>query len=366
MIADEAGVSRETVSHILGGKHATRYRQSTQDKVMRIAKRLHYLPHRGAQIMKKGRSNLIAIVHFGAGVEAAHNANLELSRRVREAGYDYLAVDMNWYGGSVERTLAELIRARVEGVLISHIQEVFKSAHIDDLTGAGIPVVAVNGERRSNVPLVGDNVSGAFCALTNHLIKNGHRTILHLVSRHQQASVVRSLSDRTKGFRRAFETHGTWHKLSEEAFFRAWPVPRPTGDVVAGITIEQDERLYRTLDRPVYKFCKRLFVERLPLPDAIVCTNDLFAMEVIAAALEHGLSIPGDLAVTGYDNDRIAAFPAFGITTAEQDIKGICAKAVELLIRQIGNKPIETTPVFFDSTIILRTSSGRGAARVLV
>ena len=80
------------MSRILGGKHATRYRQSTQDNVIGIAKRLRYLPHRGAQIMKNGRSNLIAIVHFGAGVEAAHSANLGLSRWVSKAGYDYLAI----------------------------------------------------------------------------------------------------------------------------------------------------------------------------------------------------------------------------------------------------------------------------------
>jgi DNA-binding LacI/PurR family transcriptional regulator len=363
MIAGEAGVSRETVSHILGGKHATRYRQSTQDKVIGIAQRLRYLPHRGAQIMKTGRSNLIAIVHFGAGVEAAHTANLALSRKVSEVGYDYLAVDMNWYGGSVERTIAELIRARVEGVLISHIQEVFKSSHIDELTGAGIPVVAVNGEQRSNVPLVCDNVIGAFNALTTHLIEIGHRVILQLVSQHQDGTLARSLSHRTKGFRLAVKERGQWSKLTEEAFFEVWPVTPPAGKAVSGITIEQDERLYRTLDRPVYQFCKRLFQRGGGLPDAIVCANDLFAMEVIAAALEHGIQVPGDLAVTGYDNDRIGAFPSFGITTAEQDIEGICAKAVEILTRQIAKSPVGAKPVFFDSAIVLRTSSGKAGSR---
>ena len=362
MIAEEAGVSRETVSHILGGKHANRYRKATQDKVISIAQRLRYRPHRGAQMMKNGRSNLIAIVHFGAGVEAAHNANLALSRKVSEAGFDYLALDMNWYGGSVERTIAELIRVRVEGVLISHIQEVFKSSHIEELTGAGIPVVAVNGEQRSNIPLVCDNVIGAFHALTSHLIANGHKSLLHLVSQHRDEMLARSLSHRTKGFRRGIEEHGKWSTFGEEDFFGAWPLPVPAGGGVSGVTIEQDERLYHMLDRPVYKFCRRLF-QKGPLPDAIVCTNDLFAMEVIAAALEHGISIPGDLAVTGYDNDRIGAYPAFGITTAEQDIEGICSKAVEILMHQVSQAPVEATPVTFDSTIIIRTSSGKAASR---
>lgn len=359
MIAERANLSRETVSHILGGKLTGRYRKETQARVIEIARALNYRPHRGAQIMKSGRSNLIAIVHFGVGLETAHSTNLALSRKVSEAGFDYLALDMNWYGGSVERTVEELIRARVEGILISHIQEIFKSSHIDELINAGIPVVAVNGEPRSSIPLVCDNVIGAFQALTSHLIENGHRLILHLVPQYEgDEGRFRSVSHRTKGFRQGIEQQGKWQILGESEFFEAWPLRRPTDGAVSGITIGQDERHYHMLDRPVYKFCRRLF-QKGPLPDAIVCSNDFFAMEAIAAALECGVAIPGDLAVTGHDNDRIGAYPAFGITTAEQNIEAICSKAVEILMRQVAEAPGKAEPVMFDSTIILRTSSGK-------
>ena len=66
---------------------------------------------------------MIGIVHFGAGIEAALKVNLTLAADVCARGYDYLAVDMNWHGGSVERVIDELIQSRVEGVIISHIQE---------------------------------------------------------------------------------------------------------------------------------------------------------------------------------------------------------------------------------------------------
>lgn len=361
IIAEKAGVSRETVSHILGGKLADRYKLATRTRVLEIAEQLNYRPHRGAQAMKAGRSNLIAIVHFGAGIEAAHKTNLALSRLVNEKGYDYLAMDMNWYGGSVDRTLEEIIRARAEGVLISHIQEVFEDEHIDELQRAGIPVISVNGSHRPNVPLICNNSGKAFEALTRHLINLGHRRIIQLISSfsHLPEGRAPSSTQRTVGFRKAIERRGKWLAMDEEDFFSAWPrigqsIAR---DRVMGITIQQDARLYERVDKPVYRFCHRLFPHG-KLPDAIVCMNDFYAMEVIAAGLEHGVMVPEDLAVTGYDNDRIGEFPAFGITTAEQDIEGICSAAVEVLMKRIASPSAPAEDRLFDSRILIRSSSG--------
>jgi len=328
--------------------------------VLEIAEELNYRPHRGAQAMKSGRSNLIAIVHFGAGIEAAHKTNLALSRMVNVKGYDYLAMDMNWYGGSVERTLAEIIRARVEGVLVSHIQEVFQEEHVAELKQAGIPLVSVNGGFRPNIPLICDNVDGAFQGLTRHLMNLGHRRIFQLVSSsaHLTPERARTISQRMDGFRKAVETRGKWMTFTEDEFFAAWPtLSTEMTEEILGITIQQEARLYDRVDKPVYRFCIRLFPHGT-LPDAIVCTNDLYAMEVIAAGLEHGVRVPENLAVTGYDNDRIGEFPAFGITTAEQDIEGICSTAVDVLMKQIAHPDEETANQMFDSRIIIRSSSG--------
>lgn len=360
MISEKAGVSRETVSQILGGKRAERYKLSTRTKVLEIAEQLNYRPHRGAQAMKSGRSNLIAIVHFGAGIEAAHKTNLALSRLVNEKGYDYLAMDMNWYGGSVERTLAEIVRARVEGVLISHIQEVFQEEHVAELRRAGIPVVSVNGGFRPNIPLICDNVGEAFQRLTLHLMNLGHRRLIQMTasSSHLNPERARTMTHRVDGFRAAIEKRGKWLTLDEDEFFSEWPtLSSASDDEVLGVTVRQDARLYELVDKPVYRFCIRLFPYGR-LPDAIVCQNDLYAMEVIAAGLEHGVRVPENLAVTGYDNDRIGEFPAFGITSAEQNIEGICSAATDVLMQLIAHPETEVANQMFDSRILIRNSSG--------
>ncbi|MCG3148627.1 MAG: HTH-type transcriptional repressor PurR [Verrucomicrobiae bacterium] len=360
-IAERLELSLATVANILSERPGLRYAAATRERVLKTAAEMGYQPNRAAQTVRRRRSNLIGIVHFGAGIEAAHKANLALAADVCARGYDYLAVDMNWHGGSVERVIDELIQARVEGVIISHIQEVFQKEHVDMLTRVGIPVVVVNGERRSGASIICDDVYSAFQALGRHLIQLGHRRILHLWPAVDRLEENRSIGERLKGFRSAIEERGKWVSFSEEEFFTAWPDQLPATGGVMGVTVIQDMEKYSTLNKPVYSFCERLFAAS-PLPDAIVCTNDVSAIELIAAGLEHGVRVPADVAVTGYDNDRIGEYPAFGLTTAEQDISRICAATVAEICLRIADPHRPPRQQSFPSRLILRTSCGMALA----
>lgn len=359
MIAAKAKVSRATVSQVLGGKYSSRYRPETRERILAIARELNYRSYHGARTMKTGRSNLIAIVHFGMGIEAAQKTNLTLARLVNERGYDFLAIDMNWCGGCMDRTIAEIIHTRAEGVIVSHIQEVFEDRHVSELRRVGIPVVSVNGSHRVNAPLVFNNAGRAIEELTRHLLKCGHRRILQPVKANPNPELNSDTAGKRAGFRRAVEERGRWVGFGEEEFFARHRSGDLWGsdDGVFGVTISQGARLYDLVDRPVYRFCKRLFSEG-ELPDAIVCMNDFYAMEAVAAGLECGVSVPGDVAVTGYDNDRIGELPAFGLTTAEQATEEICAAAMEILVQQIAysDSPVEDRA--FDSRLVIRTSCG--------
>ena len=357
-IATSLGLSPATVANILSNRTGMRYNQATRERVRKTATAMGYQPNRAAQTVRRQRSNLIGIVHFGAGIEAALKVNLTLAADVCARGYDYLAVDMNWHGGSVERVIDELIQSRVEGVIISHIQEVFKEAHVGLLTRVGIPVVVVNGEPRSGASIICNDIYSAFRALSQHLMQVGHRRILHLWPALDPQEQSRTVGERLKGFRSAIAEQGQWLGVTEEEFFAAWPDKWPATSAVLGVTVMQDPELYRTLDKPVYKFCKRLFAKG-PLPDAIVCTNDRYAIELIAAGLECGVHVPQDVAVTGYDNDSIGEYPAFGLTTAEQDIEGICSAAITEIFQRVANPKGKPQHKTFPSRVIRRTSCGQ-------
>ena len=357
-IALRLGIAPATVANILSNRTGMRYSQATRERVNKAALEIGYQPNRAAQTVRRGRSNLIGLVHFGAGIETAHKMNFALAADICARGYDHLAVDMNWHGGNVERVSDQLIQSRVEGVIISHIQEVFQEAHVGLLTRVGIPVVVVNGEPRSGASIMCNDIYSAFRALAQHLMQVGHRRILHLWPAIEDYEHNRSLGERLQGFRSAFEIRGKWLGMTEEEFFASWPDKMPKTPDALGVTVMQDPELYSTLDKPVYKFCKRLFAKG-PLPDAIVCTNDRYAIELIAAGLEYGVRVPDDLAITGYDNDSLGEFPAFGLTTAAQDIESICSAATAEIFQRITNPKAKPRHKTFPSKLVLRTSCGR-------
>ncbi len=357
-IALLCGVSRATVGIILaGGALASRYRKETRELVLQTAARLNYCHHRAAAAMRRQRSNLIAIVHYGAEIESARKSNLALAHEVGVAGYDYLSVDMDWYGGSVERTVRELIQARVEGVAISHIQEVFEDVHLARLLQAGIPVVSINGNERAGVPLFCDHVSKAFYDLTTHLIRLGHRHIVQLLPfvDLNNPSVHRPWRERKEGFRAAFAKQGTWQEAQSEEY--SMDLFSSTAPI--GVSVYHSPQHYKRLERSNYHLCKLLF-EGKRWPDAIVCSNDAYAIEVMMAAMEMGVRVPEDVAVTGYDNDTLGSFPVLGLTTAEQDIESICREGIRNLLARHESTDAAIVVKKFDSTLIYRTSCGRG------
>ena len=90
-VAALAGVSREAVSHILGGKRAHLFSEKTRLKVKRAAVQLGYAPHRGAQVMQNGHSNLIVFLHMAGMSELV--ARL-IGNRFRPSGAHLAAAEV--------------------------------------------------------------------------------------------------------------------------------------------------------------------------------------------------------------------------------------------------------------------------------
>ena len=89
------------------------------------------------------------------------------------------------------------------------------------------------------------------------------------------------------------------------------------------------------------KAFETLFADPDRTPEAVICANDYMAVGLIRTLSEHGIRVPEDVIVTGFDN-----VPSFGptlptLTTVEQDFAGMVSAAMERLNRQIGEKSSE-------------------------
>lgn len=349
-IAEKLGLSRATVANILSptsGKLP--YSAETRARVLRTAKEMGYQVNRASRAIRTGRSNLLGIIHFGT-------LPVALPQAVNAEGYDSLVVDLRWHGGDVERTLGEMIRARVEGVIICLSIESFTTEHIAILERAGIPCVTLYGDDRLGIPLFADNAASTYCALAHHLMRIGHRRLLLLASKIDS----RWKRERVEGFRAAIKPHGPVPAYSEQAFLKSGPsAPTEEKGGISAAIVELDlKRRGHDATLANFEFGKRLFA----LPDwrgAVLCFNDESAYGLHNAAFLSGRSVPQEIALTGFDDRKYSGYPIHDLTTISTDVAEASAAAVGALASFIKGESASITGQTFGSSLVLRGSCGR-------
>ncbi len=354
-IAQVLGLSCATVTNILNEKPGLRYSQQTRERVLATAKEMGYQPNRSWQAVRRGRSNLIGIITLGMAQEISRKAAAFLPLEINAAGYDYLVIDLHWHGGNISRVMEELVKARVEGVIICFMTEAFTEESLAPLKRAGIPIVAVDGDAALGVPIIWNDIRSAYENMTRHLLAQGHRRLVMVAGAAREARPVR---ERVDGFRAALEHVGPCTSLDGEAFLAQWealasqPCNTPSGTI-----IHLDFKLQaHNATRLLYEFSKRLF-KHSTLPDALLCSNDAACFGVYGAALEMGIPIPDAMALTGADDDAFGAMPAFGLSTIHINVEEACRSALHLLFHNIANrKHPRLEGATLPADLVLRTS----------
>lgn len=98
-------------------------------------------------------------------------------------------------------------------------------------------------------------------------------------------------------------------------------------------------------------------MEKLKNKDAVFCCTDGIAVKLMRECLRLGIRVPGDLAVSGYDNTHFAK--ALGLSSVEQHFEKIGEKAVKLLLEDIERKKEKPVHLQVESELIIRGSSRR-------
>jgi DNA-binding LacI/PurR family transcriptional regulator len=93
--------------------------------------------------------------------------------------------------------------------------------------------------------------------------------------------------------------------------------------------------------------------------DAICAASDLIAIGAMKALHAHGLRVPEDVLVTGFDDIPLAGFVNPSLTTVQQDTKAAGALLVDTLLKRIHNEPVENQII--PVSLIVRRSTERAA-----
>jgi LacI family transcriptional regulator len=98
------------------------------------------------------------------------------------------------------------------------------------------------------------------------------------------------------------------------------------------------------------------------LPRAIVCANDQTALGVMSALREHGVSVPGQVAVTGFDDIPMARHLRTSLTTVRQPIREMGTTAFNVLYSMINGERPSGRDIVLPTQLICRESCGCAVA----
>jgi LacI family transcriptional regulator len=323
-VAAAAGVSQATVSRALSG--AARVSPVVRTKVLEAAERLGYQPNVAARAMRTQRSGSIGVV-----VESVTNPFYPemigaLSRYLAANDLRMLLWDAE---GAGEQAAVQAISQRlVDGLVFTTAVET--SATLRTALEAGAPLVLVNRTVESAPCDQVDTDNQSMAHRIAQYVGSAGRTTAGFISGPDEASTARA---RREGFL---------------AGARAYGVKVPRSRVVdGGLT-----------HRGGYDALHQLFRGRVA-PTAVFCANDISAFGAIDAARALGVRVPDDLWVVGYDDTDMASWEAFDLTTARQPVEQMVKAAIDLLLQRIDSPGKPGAHERFESTLVLRGSTGR-------
>ncbi|MBB4934523.1 DNA-binding LacI/PurR family transcriptional regulator [Lipingzhangella halophila] len=337
MVAERAGVGRGTVSRVINDSASVA--EQTRQAVLRAVAELGYVPNHSARTLVTRRTDTVALVvtepHERIFAEPFFAQIIKgVSAALNERGLQ-LMLTMVGSGVQHERASQYLTEDHVDGVLIV-------SEHRDDplpkrLAESGLPLVhggrplGREQERLSFVEI--DNVGGGQMA-TRHLLQSGRRAIGTVTGPRDMAAGV----ERLRGYEQALRDAG--HEVLPERI------------ATADFSFEGGTRAMREL------------LHTAPDLDAVFVASDVMAVAALRVLRESGRTVPGDVALVGYDDITLALHADPPLTTVHQPAERMGWEMARLLANQI-TWPTETLPgterrepetVLLDTHLVIRES----------
>ncbi|CEA08031.1 Ribose operon repressor [Arthrobacter saudimassiliensis] len=309
MVAALAGVSRATVSRVVNGSPSVA--PELVRTVQQAVKTLNYVPNRAARTLASRRTYTVTLLvpestskvfadpFFATVVEG-------VAKYLNTT--DYMLNMVTSSEANPEKTRRYLMGGNVDGVLVvSHHSGDHSWEHLNDslpIVFAGRPLV----NHRDSCYVEVDNEEGAQAA-TRRLVETGRKAIATIAGPQDMPPGV----DRLAGWQTVLQDAGLDDALVEYGDFT----------VASGAAA-----------------MRRLLARGKPL-DGLFAANDQMAAGALEVIKEHGLRIPEDIAVVGFDDDYFATSVTPALTTVHHPISTLGEKMAEVLVDLIEGRPAQ-------------------------
>ncbi|ETT61097.1 LacI family transcriptional regulator [Paenibacillus sp. FSL H8-457] len=325
-IAKKTGYSPTTVSKVFNNYPDVR--EKTRVKILETAKEMGYLPNANARSLTTKRSWTIGILFVeatGAGIRHPYfGAVIESFKKISVSkGYDLMFISKD-VGGRRSSYVEHCKIRGVDGVVV--ILSSNDDPDFQELLDSGIPCVILDSSPEHVHSVYSDNIGGSMLAI-RYLHSLGHRSIAHIsgglntfAGEQRQHGYETALRELDLNLREEYITGSDFY--STESGYEAM------------------KRLLALADRPT----------------AVYAAGDLLALGAIRAVLDHGLSVPGDVSVIGFDDIEMSRYITPALTTVRQDTEQLGKVAAEILLSSIEERDTAVKSVMLPVELMIRES----------
>jgi LacI family transcriptional regulator len=329
-LAQQLNISVSTVSRALSGHSAIS--EATIKRVTTLAKELGYQPNNMASGLRRGRSNMLGVVvpHIDGNFFSQVVKGIEAA--ASKAGYHVLICQSNEDMAHERENLETLMRAQVEGILVSLSRTTHEFRHFEKVRKRDIPLVffdrILDGYDVNAVVL--DDRAGGYRA-TRHLLEQGYRRIAHL-SGPQHLNIYKL---RRQGYEDALREHGL--PIEDELII--------VGDM--------------KMEDGTAAMCQLLALPQPP--DAVFSASDFSAAGALEVLNARGLRVPQDLGLVGFSNELFSRLTTPMLTSVDQHCELMGRSATRLLLQLMEEREQQATPrhVVLQPELCVRDSSLR-------
>ncbi|MBK4786151.1 MAG: LacI family DNA-binding transcriptional regulator [Pantoea sp. Pent] len=305
-VARLAGVSYQTVSRVLN--HSAQVSPRTRARVEAAMQQLSYVPNRVAQQLAGKATRTLGLATSDLALMAPAQIASAIQQRAAAQGY-HLVIAMANATSHAQDTVHELLAQRVDALLINLPLDAAQAAQIQQQCGSK-PTLFLDVERSAAVAQCQYRSTSGAQQAVDHLVALGHRQIGVL--------------------------NGPASSASARARFSAWQQALARHQLVPDCVLRGDWSAASGYQ-------------------ALLVANDQMALGAMRALHQHGVRIPAEMSIIGYDDTAESAWYQPPLTTVRQDLQQLGTVSVDRLLAQLEGDMPDSQPL--ETELVLRATT---------
>lgn len=323
-VAKRAKVSIATVSRVVNSVGPVK--NSTRARVLKAIQELKYHPNIHARSLAGGKSRTLGMIVSNLENPFFLDIFRALESDAHRRGYEVLVANTDYRARQLVSSVHLMMGRRLAGLAV--IVSEMEPSLIQELTETNLPIVFYDvGTPARNISNIKVRYEKGMQRVVEYLYSVGHRRMA-FVGHHIS---LEPLLDRKKSF---LDT-----------------MKRYAGEVEHATVADRDgpvggQQATRQLLASGFK------------PTAIICVNDFMALGVVRELREHGLEVPRDVSVTGYDNISLSEYAFPPLTTVNIPREMIGHLAFSALVPEHEDAQVRGREFLIDPELVIRESTG--------